>query len=90
MNTDTHEIRPDDVFGWLEIHGWQIAETEQWGEVAFHPRHGGGGAVRKSRSGHVVAADVAHGLGVKAGDVLRGVQRGWSPCKVQCLAAVGE
>ena len=82
----THTIRPDTIFAWLERHEFEVVESEKWGEVAFHPQIGGGSAVRKSRSGHVVAADVAHCLGVPMHLVFQAVQCDWSPCKAQYMA----
>lgn len=84
--TDQLTIRPDDVFCWLELHGWETTDSEQWGEIAYRPDPPGG-CVRKSRAGHVVAADVAHCLGVSTYLVMQAVQKGWSPTKAQYLDA---
>lgn len=87
--TDDLEIRPDDIFAWLTDHGWETTESDQWGTVAFRPM-GPTGCVRKSRSGHVVAADVAHCLSVPMHLVMQGVQRDWPPSKVQYMAEGGD
>ena len=79
------DIRPDDVFDWLADHGWEVVETERHGTLAVHPGRFGG-AIEKTRSGHVVAADVAACLGVKLHLVLQGVRAGWSPTKALFMA----
>lgn len=77
MTLRVEEVTAGDVWRWMLENGFESAESDQWGEVAYRCGHHAT-AIQKTHSAFVMLGDLAHALNAPRPLLHQAVRAGWS------------